>query len=160
MVTFIFSGRSSDLSTYYNPLYLEDNIHYEIVLVNFDSLYSIPNIDNSKNTVLRWGEDRTKYTTLIPEGAYEIDNINDVIRREMSVVNENTKIAVDLDQVTSKVYIQSKKKCSFEVNNSLGSVLGFTNQPVQPDTRVLGVSVVNILKVNAICIECNIAVRI
>lgn len=47
---------------------------------------------------------------------------------------------------------------SFKVNNSIGSVLGFSNQTtIEANKSVDGEKVVDILKVNAICIDCNIA---
>jgi hypothetical protein len=158
MTTFIFTGKSSDLNADYNPpIYLEEDTNYEIALVNFDSFYSIPNIDSANNTLLWWDAYNQVQISEIPEGSYEIDNLGDAIQKSISRKDPSTIILIDLDQVTSRVVIRSNRKISFEVKNSIGSVLGFTNQTIEPNIRTSGNSPVSIIKVNAICIDCNIA---
>lgn len=158
MATFIFTGKTSNLSTDYNPpIYLEEDADYEIALVNFDSFYSIPNIDPNNNNFKWWSEEGVERVAKIPEGAYEISNLADAIQKEISKRDDNAIIKIDLEPVTSKVIIHTNRKISFEIKNSVGPVLGFNNQTVEPDHSVEGNSTVSILKVSAICIDCNIA---
>lgn len=157
MTTFIFTGKSSHLSTFYNPpIYLEEDAEYEIALINFDSFYSIPNVDSSNNTFKWWSENGIEHLTQIPEGAYEINNLNESMQREMQKLDTNALISINLDHVTSKATIQSNRNISFKVQNSIGSVLGFEEQTIEPDINVSGDSLIDILKINAICIDCNI----
>ena len=66
------------------PIQLKKNRPYEIALVNLETYYSIPNISNKNNTFTysaNGGADWNDIT--IPTGSYDIDDINDVIQREM-----------------------------------------------------------------------------
>ncbi|KAJ8976758.1 hypothetical protein NQ317_003718 [Molorchus minor] len=58
-ITFSFTSESSVLGYNFNPpLYLNDDVDYEIGLTNFETFYSIPNIDDLNNT-LKWGDINT-----------------------------------------------------------------------------------------------------
>lgn len=156
--TFILTGKSSSLSSDINPtIYLEDDAEYEIGLLNFDSYYSIPNVDAKRNTFLWWTTDGSQHTAVIADGAYEIATLFEEIRKTILRVDTKAVITFDLNHNTSKVILETNRKISFDVKNSIGSVLGFRNKIVEPNTETLADSPVQILKVNAICIDCNIA---
>ena len=157
--SFILSGTSSELNFDFNPpIYLEDDINYEIGLVNFDSFYSIPNVDETNNTFIWWDEVNQKHTVKIPTGAYEINNLMEVMQRKIINEDDDAVITMSLDINTSKVILRTNRKISFDVENSLCVVLGFNKQIVEAENNTVGNSPVQILKVNAICIDCNLAV--
>lgn len=153
--TFTLSGESSVLSDSFNPpIYLDDNFDYEIGLANFDSFNSIPNVDETNN-VLVWGE-HDQYRFEIPVGSYEIRDIIKIIEKNMLVVG-NTITRVTGDSKTSTVTIKSDEWINFNVDNSVGKLLGFQKVKLEPNVHSTSTHKVQILKVNTICIDCNIA---
>ena len=66
------------------PIQLKKNRPYEIALVNLETYYSIPNINN-KNNSCRYSPngDAHWHTVDIPTGSYDIEDINAVIQRGM-----------------------------------------------------------------------------
>lgn len=149
-LTFSLSDNSSILTADFNPpIYLEDNSDYVIGLSNFETFNVIPNIDESNNK-FTYGN----MTHTIPTGAYEIKDINDYLQKVMPAHN---KINIIPNRNTSTVKIENNVDIDFTSENSIGRLLGF-------EKRVLTANEVNesdfpvqILKVNALCIDCNIA---
>ncbi|CAH1100945.1 unnamed protein product [Psylliodes chrysocephalus] len=153
--TFTLSGKSSVLSDDFNPpIYLNDG-EYEIGLANFDTFNNIPNIDE-KNNVLVWGKNN-EFRYEIPVGAYEISDIIKIIEREMFQIAIITT-QITPDERTSKVTIKSTEWINFEVDHSIGSLFGFTKIKLEPNIIHSSVYSINILKVNTICIDTNIAI--
>lgn len=153
--TFTLSGKSSVLSDDFNPpIYLDDG-EYEIGLANFDTFNNIPNIDE-KNNVLVWGKNN-EFRYEIPVGAYEISDIIKIIEREMFQIAITTT-QITPDERTSKVTIKSTEWINFEVDHSIGSLFGFTKIKLEPNIIHSSVYSINILKVNTICIDANIAI--
>jgi hypothetical protein len=158
MATFLFTGKSSTLSADYNPpIYLEEDVDYEIALISFDSFYSIPNISRNNNRFKWWGENGGENIAELPEGSYEITNIFNAIQDEISRTDNTASISFELDHISSMVKITSNRNISFNIENSIGSVIGFNNRTVDANITTTGDSTVSIMKVNAICIDCNIA---
>ena len=66
------------------PLQLEKDKKYEIALVNLETYFSFPNIDESNNMFISSPDNGTSWVKLrIPEGSYELTDINDTIHQEM-----------------------------------------------------------------------------
>ena len=64
------------------PIQLKKNRPYEIALVNLETYYSIPNINNKNNTFTYSANEGADWHDItIPTGSYDIDDINDVIQR-------------------------------------------------------------------------------
>ena len=63
---------------------LDPNSKYEIALVNLETYYSFPNV-SVDNNLFKYSADngRTWNTVLIPEGSYELDDINSAISLQM-----------------------------------------------------------------------------
>ena len=63
---------------------LDKNKKYEMALVNLETYYSFPNIDGSNN-YFRYSPDggTTWVDIFIPEGSYDIIDINDIIKQKM-----------------------------------------------------------------------------
>ena len=57
---------------------------YEIALINLDTYYSFPNIDNSNNCfTYKPGANTLCYNIIIHEGSHHVEEINEFIHREM-----------------------------------------------------------------------------
>ena len=125
-------------------------------MVNLETYYSFANIRTDDNS-LKWsGDDGTTWTLLhIPTGCHELKAINAEITRMRGGNNDITILPnVKTLQCILNV-VGAKVKVSFDVPNSLASVLGFNK-------RIYGVGchasehLVNIMSVNSILVHCNI----
>lgn len=150
--SFTLSGKSSVLSYNFNPpIYLEDNMDYEIGLTNFDSYNSIPNVDVINNKFLI-----DKHEVIIPVGAYEINALIEEIEKQVKQHDKNAEIEITPNPNTSKLTITSNRRIDFNVKESIGPILGFDKKILEPHTQNTS-DVVNIFKINSICILCNVA---
>ena len=67
-----------------SPIQLDKKKVYEKALINLETYYSFPNIDNSNNC-FTYIPDANKlwYNIIISEGSYHVDDIYKFIQREM-----------------------------------------------------------------------------
>ena len=81
----IVSGNESKFTTRLNPaLELDRDKEYEIALVNLKTYYSFPNIDETNNVFVYSPDNGNSWVKIkIPEGSYQIDDINNTIQHEM-----------------------------------------------------------------------------
>ena len=81
----IVSGNQSSFNTLFNPkIELDRNKVYEIALVNLETYYSFPNIDDTNNVFVYSHDQGVTWTKIkIPSGSYEIDDLNNTIRFEL-----------------------------------------------------------------------------
>jgi len=78
----VVNNNQNDFDTLFNPnITLDRNKRYEIALVNLETYYSFPNID-ATNNVFKYSKDSgaTWKTITIPEGSYEITDINNAVQ--------------------------------------------------------------------------------
>ena len=119
--TLVVSDRSANILTTFNPpLYLQANRNYELAMVNLETYYSFVNIrgDNS----FKWSVDGGKTWTIlrVPTRCYELN--------EIITIRGNSDIAILPNVNTLQcilTVVGAKCKVSFDVPNSLASVLGF-----------------------------------
>ena len=81
----LLSEKNSRIRPRFNPLIqLDRNKKYEMSLVNLEKYYYFPNIDASNNN-LRYSPDNgvTWFNLKIPEGCYEITDMNKYVQRVM-----------------------------------------------------------------------------
>ena len=135
--TLVVSDSTANIQTIFNPpLYLQANRNYELAMVNLEMYYSFANIRGDNNS-FKWSVDGGKTSTIIhvPTGCYEPKTINAEIIR----IRGNSDITI-LPSVNMLQYILTvvgaKCKVSFDVPNSLASVLGFKWSMVLDVTRV------------------------
>ena len=81
----IVSDNKSSFNTRFNPkIELDRDKVYEIALVHLETYYSFPNIDETNNIfVYSPGNGNSWEKIKIPEGSYELDDINNTIQHEM-----------------------------------------------------------------------------
>ena len=124
--TFLVSDNSTNIQSTFSPsLNLQANRDYELAMVNLETYYSFANIRKGNNS-FKWSIDEGKTWTLlhIPTGCYELKAINAEITR----IRGNSDITIPPNVNTLQrilTVVGAKCKVSFDVPNSLASVIGF-----------------------------------
>src|SRR5271165_5897498 len=127
--SFILTGNSSNFTTRFNSIILDPTKQYEAALLSLDTYNSIPNIIEGKNNVFKYYNGEAWKTTTLSTGAYELNAINNEIKRQI-ITNDDSETALDItaDVSTLKSIVNIDNpncKVDFGVFNSIGSVLGF-----------------------------------
>jgi len=132
----LLSEKSAQIRTKFNPLIqLDKTKKYEMALVSLETYYSFPNIDATKNNFRYSPDDGTTWINIdIPEGSYEIEDINEHIQR---IMKENGHYNDDKNNITlepnnntlrSVLDIAASYRVDFTTENSVRTVLGFNSQ--------------------------------
>lgn len=155
-ITFTLSDTSSVLeANIFPPIQL--NGEYEIGLISFLTYNSIPNVDLTNN-LFHYGEKNLKFIE-IPIGSYEIADlsnvINDLIKKRDG--KDSGKVIITTNNNTLTCIIKCTKKIYFNNPRSIGSLLGFNNRIITANVESTSNTPINIMKVSAIRVECNIA---
>ena len=161
----IVSGDKSNFKTLFNPkIELDSKKVYEIALVNLETYYSFPNIDDSNNTFVYSHDQGQTWTKIkIPIGSYEIDDINNYLRFEMErvghydEVNNEPLINIAANSNTLKciLIIGQGYQLDFNQANNISKVLGFTGQKYGEGFHE-SEKPVNILSINSILVNIDI----
>ena len=132
----IVSGNESSFNTRLNPaLELDRDKEYEIALVNLETYYSFPNIDETNNVFVYSPDNGNSWVKIkIPKGSYVIDDINNTIQHEIEKrghqdpINEDYYINISANSNTLKsvLILEKDYRVDFNHENSLAKVLGFT----------------------------------
>ena len=161
----IVSGDKSNFNTLFYPkIELDREKKYEVALVNLETYYSFPNIDDSNNTFVYSHDQGQTWTKIkIPIGSYEINDINNYLRSEMErlghydeVNNEPfINIAANSNTLKSILIIGKGYQVDFNQANNLSRVLGFTGSKYNEGFHESEKSV-NILSINSILVNIDI----
>ena len=161
----IVSNDKTNFNTRFNPkLELDKDKVYEIALVNLETYYSFPNIDDTNNVFVYSHDQGVTWTKIkIPEGSYEINDINNTIKHEMEKrghydsINEDHYINISANSNTLKsvLIIESDYQVDFYQPNNLSKVLGFTGTKYEERFHE-SENVVNILRINSILVNIDI----
>ena len=161
----ILSSDKTNFNTRFNPkLELNEKKKYEIALVNLETYYSFPNIDETNNTFVYSPDNGNSWEKIkIPEGSYEIDDINDAIQHEMKKrthydeINEDyyINIAPNTNTLKSVLILEKGYQVDFNHQNSLAKVLGFTGTKYTEGFHE-SENVVDILRINSILVNIDI----
>ena len=161
----IVSGNESSFNTILKPtLELDRDKEYEIALVNLETYYSLPNIDESNNVFVYSQDNGNSWVKIkIPEGSYEIDDINNTIQHEMKKkghhdpINEDYYINISANSNTLKsvLILENGYEVDFNHRDSLAKVLGFTGAKYTGGFHE-SENVVNILSINSILVNIDI----
>ena len=163
----IVSGNESQFTTRLNPaLELDRDKEYEIALVNLETYYSFPNIDETNNVFVYSPDNGNSWIKIkIPEGSYKIDDINNTIQHEMEKrghhdqINEDYYINISANSNTLKsvLIIENGYQVDFNNHNSLAKVLGFTSAKYTGGFHE-SENVVNIFSINSMLVNIDIHV--
>ena len=150
------SRASSDIRTsIYPPIKLDPSKRHEMALIRLETYNSIPNVDENNN-IIRYELNGEIYDIVIPTGAYELSQINEVIQNKLIhpnafeiLANNNTlKSIIRINETGVIVH--------FNHENSMKDLLGFHVETVEGIGEHEGSSIVNILKVNSIFVNCDL----
>lgn len=146
--TLSITGNSSLLSTYYSPsLQLEGE--YECALLHLSTFNSIPNVDD-RNNKLHYGDHSD--CVEIPEGAYELQDINDYIKSKII----NARFQLECNNNTLKTNIFCTEKLNFAKEDSIGGLFGFGKQTLEANKLHVSQLPVDILSTTVVRVECDI----
>ena len=161
----IVNNNESSFNTRFNPkLELDRDKVYEIALVNLETYYSFPNIDETNNIFVYSPDNGNSWVKIkIPEGSYEIDDINNTIQHEMEKrghydsIYEDYYINISANSNTLKsvIILEKDYQVDFNHQNSLAKVLGFTGTKYTEEFHE-SENVVNILRINSILVIIDI----
>ena len=154
----IVSDSKSRFKTIFNPtLQLDRDQECEIALVNLETYYSFPNIDETNNVFVYSPDNGNSWKKIkIPERSYEIDDINNTIHHEMEksghhdLINEDYYINISANSNTLKsvLILERDYQVDFNNQNSIAKVLGFTGAKYT-EGFYASENVVNILSINS-----------
>lgn len=157
----IDSSSSTLRSTLFPAITLEKDRNWEAALLDFTTYNSIPNITENVNNMLHYytgKNDKGQFSPMLgvklQTGSYEIDDINDELRRQLG--DENIELKANNNLL--RVELKSKFFIDFSQPHSIGSLIGFpiSSGILLPNRSYVGRDVANIIKVNTINITCNI----
>ena len=154
----IVSNTESRFKTRFNPkLQLDRDKEYEIALVNLETYYSFPNIDESNNVFVYSHNNRNTWEKIkIPKGSYEIDDINKTIHHEMEKRGHYyINISANSNTLKSILILEKDYRVDFNHQNSIAKVLKFIGAKHTGGFHELE-NVVNILSINSILINIDI----
>jgi hypothetical protein len=167
-MSFIVTGKSSDFTTCFNSVILNPIKQYEAALLSLDTYNSIPNIIEEKNNVFKYYNGETWKTVSLSTGAYELNGINNEIKRQI-IANGDSENAIDINAdvstLRSIVNIDNPNyKVAFGVQNSIGSVLGFETiadrsgdiDPIIGHGYNVSPKIVDIIQINSILVNIDI----
>ena len=154
--TLVVSDSSAKIQSTFNPLYLQANHNYKLTMVNLETYYSFANIREGDKNSFKWSvDDGNTWTTLhVPRVGYELNAIN----AETIRIRGNNDITILPNVNTLQcilTVVGAKCSVSFDVQNSLASVLGF-ERSIYGIGRHASENLVNIMSVNYIMVHCNI----
>lgn len=137
------------------PINLEKNKSHDIALIGLDMYYSIPNIDNQNNK-FHYSFKDTDHVITIPTGCYEIESINQYIKK-MIVQDNLIEIKANTNTLKCIVVIHSSDvKVYFNKENSFKTLLGFKDVVLDNVGEHESTDIVNILTVNSILVHCSV----
>lgn len=146
-------GRSSILSTDFQPP-IDLNSAYGLALLSFHSYNSIPNIEKGLKFYLIDTVEKKPLTVSLPEGSYEITDLENYIRSQLP---EKASFTLKPNNNTLKCEIYSDTySVDFQPSDSIGDILGFSKKLLKPKTIHNSDLPVNIIKVRTIHIDTNI----
>ena len=152
----VSDSRANIQTTFNPPLYLQANSNYELEMVNLETYYSFANIREGDNNSFKWSVDGGKTWTIlhVPTGCYELKAINAENIRARGNIDLTILPNVNTLQCIL-IVVGAECKVSFDVPNSLASVLGF-ERSIYGVGRHASEDLVNIMSVNSILVHCNI----
>lgn len=137
-----------------------------MALLNLETYYSFPNIDSTNNN-FKYSPDGGSnwFTVTIPEGSYEIRDIDAAIKQQMKTnghydsQNDNQKYYVSFTANSSTLKtiltLDNNYQVDFTLNNSLRHLFGF-NSAIYTESYQESEGVVNIVSINSILVNVDI----
>ena len=153
-ITIIVSGTDSKITTRFTqPIKLNPKKRYELALLNLETYYSFPNINEQNNKfTYKSSSDSKPIPEEIPTGSYEIRAISEFISR---LTKGNVTIQANLNTLKCILHVTSPYEIDMSGEGSIASVLGFAATLYKAGTYT-GEHGVNILRVNSILVHTDV----
>ena len=129
----VVSENKTRLKTWFKPpIQLDKKKDYEIAVINLETYYSFPNIDNSNNCFTYTpGANTLWYNIIISEGSYHVEDVNEFIQRQMrknyhsDKTNDknNIEISANTNTLKSEKFLRNNYEVDFRQYNSINSLL-------------------------------------
>jgi hypothetical protein len=159
--TIIVTDDKTDFEVKFNPpLELDNDKDYEVALMDLETYYSFPNVDESNNK-FNYRKGGVGYNPLksihIPTGAHELDSIMNEINKQLTANGDQGAIILTFSQNTmlTTMTIQPGYEVDFEYDNTIGTMFGFT-KPRYKEGSYQSEKIINILSVNSIFVHLDI----
>ena len=162
----VMTGKGSKLRTIFNPPleYNLSSVGYEMCLTRLETYFSFPNITENENNAVNITIDGKLCKIKIPTGCYDIDSINTILQRQLSIQTgeekkEEEHVVLSANKNTLKCVLEIKDEktlVDFDIDHSLRSVLRFEEKKYSNIGFYESENIVNILNVNSILIHCDI----
>lgn len=164
-------GSSVLSADFYPPIELDKNSRYGLGLLGFYGCNTIHNVTKTNNLItFAIPVEETTFSMIyhieIPSGAYEIEEINAVIQRELEfhvfhgAKHDDTTMdelfSLRANNNTFKCMMRSKYVVDLKHKNSIASLLGFEKKEFSANHMHESTSPVNIVPVRLIRLDCNI----
>jgi len=162
------TGNTTILSSnYFPPLDVYEDSEIALLCLKTRNLF--PNINSTNNRLeidvippLNHIHKQKTFIFILEEGCYEIEDINNKIKKELFHFNNEWKTQltfnVSFDHVDFRTNIKCNGRLKLNVPNSIASVFGFekrTYGPLHEDLR--SKKAVNLNTINSIKVMCNVA---
>jgi len=131
---------------------------YETALVNLETYYSFPSItEENSRFIYSPHKGQSWFAIFVPEGSYDIEDINKVIKPKISQNGHFNQITISANTNTLKtvLILENGYQVDFRPLDSISSVLGFNNDLHTADYQE-SENPVNILSVNSILVNIDI----
>lgn len=141
----MLTGTQSELTVYYNPpIVLNGN--YECALLNFETFYSVHNVDDSYISI------GTK-SYFIPGGSYEVEDLSKTINNAIS--RDGHYISIVANSITHRTEL----KCTdtITLTKNIANVLGFTTPELRGNRLHISDKSIDILPLSVVQVELNVA---
>ncbi|CAH1994277.1 unnamed protein product [Acanthoscelides obtectus] len=135
--TLTVTGYTSKLSAnFYPPIELDISAEYGLGLIGFYSYNTMYNIHDQHNKISLTHEGDEGNVVTLPEGVYEIEDINKYIQHEIISMNDTYKERYEskVDEMFSLKANTNTLKCELHsvfdiaLSNSMATLLGFKNK--------------------------------
>src|SRR3978361_2381906 len=155
-ITLTLASRSSELEQDISPEITLDR-PYSLALIGLYTYNSIPNIEEGRNNKFSYYKDGSLHEIAIPEGAYEITDIEKYLQTSLkSTNNESEVISLKPNNNTLKCMLKCTYEIDFTAKDSIAYLLGFSNRKLAANTLHSSDRPVDIIRVNLILVECNL----
>ena len=151
----LVSGTNSRIVTTFEcPIKLDPKKQYELALLNLETYYSFPNIDDKNNQFKYRKDKKTAWKTIsIPQGCYEVVGINEAI--QSAIGSTDITLKPNLNTLRCILCIAKEAEVDFTIPNCIRSVLGFDSKIYRKGVHS-GEHSVHILRINSILVHTDI----
>ena len=164
-ISIVVSAYKTRFITRFKPLIqLDKKKDYEITLINLETYYSFPKINNSNNcSTYTPGANALCCNIILAEGTFHVEDINECIQREMrknchyDKANDTCyiEISANTNTLKSEIFLKDNCEVDFRQYNYIDSLLGFHSKLYTSGFNE-SENMVNILTINVILVNINI----